>query len=147
MCTRVPTAWGWMARATKHGEPMTHRRGFTLIELIVVLAIIALLVSIVAPRYTRSVDQAREATLRTSLNTMRDAIDKYTGDKGRYPESLDDLVRQGYLRQIPEDPVTGTRDTWLEEPPPPDSAMQGGLADVRSGAEGQALDGEPYAAW
>ena len=123
------------------------RKGFTLIELIVVLAIIALLVSIVAPRYNHSVDNAREASLRTSLNVMRDAIDKYTADKGKYPDSLDDLVRSGYLRQIPVDPLTGRRDSWLMFPPARDSAIQGRLFDVRSGASGQAQDGTAFNTW
>lgn len=123
------------------------RRGFTLIELIVVLAIIALLVSIVAPRYYRSVDNAREASLRTSLNVMRDAIDKYAADKGHYPASLGELVEKGYMRQVPEDPVTGQRDSWQMLPPASDNAMPGGMADVRSGAQGNGQNGEPYSAW
>ena len=126
---------------------LNRRKGFTLIELIVVLAIIGLLASLVAPRYVRTVDNAREATLRTSLNVMRDAIDKYTADRGQYPESLQQLVQAGYLRHIPEDPITGSRDGWQMLPPPADSAIQGGMADVRSGAIGRAQNGEPYGAW
>ncbi|HEX5357282.1 MAG TPA: prepilin-type N-terminal cleavage/methylation domain-containing protein [Aquabacterium sp.] len=125
-----------------------HRNsGFTLIELIVVLAIIGLLASIVAPRYVRTVDNAREASLRTSLNVMRDAIDKYVGDKGRYPDSLDELVNQGYIRQIPEDPVTGRRDSWQMLPPPVDGRVNGKMADVRSGAAGKGQNGVPFASW
>jgi general secretion pathway protein G len=127
--------------------PKAHRKGFTLIELIVVLAIIALLASIVAPRYLRSVDNAREASLKTSLNVMRDAIDKYMGDKGRYPDSLDELVKRGYIRAIPDDPVTGRSDSWQMLPPPNDSTTKGNMADVRSGAAGRAQNGQPYSAW
>lgn len=121
--------------------------GFTLIELIVVMAIIGLLASIVAPRYVRTVDNAREASLRTSLNVMRDAIDKFAGDKGHYPDSLDELVTQGYIRQIPEDPVTGRRDSWQMLPPPVDGRVTGKMADVRSGAAGKGQNGVPFASW
>jgi general secretion pathway protein G len=123
-------------------------RGFTLIELIVVLAIVALLASIVAPRYVASVDRAREATLRTSLATLRDAIDQFAADRGRWPESIDELVSTRYLRSLPEDPVTNRRDSWVALPPPPDAVeATGGLFDIRSGAAGRAQDGSLYADW
>lgn len=136
-----------MRCAALHTDQARSEQGFTLIELIVVLAIVALLVSIVAPRYLRSVDNARDVSLRTSLNVMRDAIDKYAGDKGQYPPSLDELVRQRYIRQLPVDPITGRSDSWQMLPPQEDDAMRGGVADVRSGARGQGLDGVPYGQW
>jgi prepilin-type N-terminal cleavage/methylation domain-containing protein len=126
---------------------MRARRGFTLIELIVVLAIIALLASIAVPRYQRTLESAREASLRTSLNVMRDAIDKYAADRGIYPESMDELVQRGYLRQIPEDPMTGSRDSWQMLPPRTASQLGGQMGDVRSGASGKGLDGTPYNQW
>lgn len=122
-------------------------QGFTLIELIVVMAIVALLVSIAAPRYFQSVERARENTLRASLNVMRDAIDQYAADKGRYPAGLDELAGARYLRDIPEDPFTGRRDTWVALTPPGDSALEGTLFDVRSGAAGRGSDGRLYADW
>lgn len=122
-------------------------RGFTLIELIVVMAIVALLVGIAAPRYFRSVERARENSLRTSLNVMRDAIDQHLADRGRYPESLAELAASRYLRSVPDDPLTGRADSWVTLPPPPDSAWSGGVADVRSGAAGRAEDGRLYADW
>jgi general secretion pathway protein G len=122
-------------------------RGFTLIELIVVMAVIALLVSIAAPRYVQSVERARESSLRSSLAVMRDAIDRFAADRGRFPESLDELVNTRYLRQLPEEPISGRRDNWVLLAPPPDSHLVGGLADVRSGAAGRAIDGSLYADW
>ncbi|MGC4061269.1 MAG: prepilin-type N-terminal cleavage/methylation domain-containing protein [Aquabacterium sp.] len=136
-----------MVTGPQHTRRSARHRGFTLIELIVVLAIIALLVSIVAPRYYRTVDNAREASLKTSLNVMRDAIDKFTADKGRYPDSLDELLTTGYLRQIPEDPMTGQKESWQMLPPPADSAVPGKMADVRSGATGQAQNGTSFNSW
>ncbi|MFT7722138.1 MAG: prepilin-type N-terminal cleavage/methylation domain-containing protein [Roseateles sp.] len=123
------------------------RRGFTLIELIVVMAIVALLASIVAPRYFNALHKSRETALLQSLTTMRDAIDQFAADKARYPESLQELAAARYLRDIPEDPLTGRRDSWVELPPPADMQATGGLWDVRSGAAGRSADGRLYADW
>lgn len=121
--------------------------GFTLIELIVVLAIVGLLAGLAAPRYLRSVDEARETTLRSNLAVMRQAIDQFAADRGRWPETLDELAQARYLRHLPEDPLTGRRDSWLALAPPPDSALPGAVGDVRSGAAGRARNGELYADW
>ncbi len=121
-------------------------RGFTLIELIVVMAIVALLVSIAAPRYLRSVERAREASLHTSLNVMRDAIDQFDADKGRYPESLDELVDAHYLRAVPVDPLTGNATSWVIVTPA-DASAKGKVYDVRSGMAGRGSDGRLLADW
>lgn len=121
-------------------------RGFTLIELLVVMTILALLLTIAVPRYLAHVDRSREAVLRHNLALMRDAIDKHHADKGRYPDSLGELVTQRYLRAIPADPVTGREDTWAVLPPPP-GGDPGAIYDVRSGAEGNGVDGTPYGNW
>ncbi|MBS1190538.1 MAG: type secretion system, GspG-like protein 2 [Rhodocyclaceae bacterium] len=122
------------------------RRGFTLIELLVVMAVIALLVSLAVPRYFSSVDRSKEAVLRSDLATMRDAIDKYHGDRGKYPETLEDLVSRGYLRAIPRDPITESAATWVPVPPA-DPAAGGGVYDIRSGAPGKGRDGTEYGTW
>lgn len=123
------------------------RAGFTLIELIVVMAIVALLVAIAAPRYLQSVDRARETSLRSSLQVMRHAIDQFAADRGRYPDNLQDLVDARYLRQLPEDPLTLQRDSWVAVAPAPDNLLAGQVWDVRSGAAGRARDGALYADW
>lgn len=120
-------------------------RGFTLIELIVVMAIIALLMTIAVPRYFRHLDHAKEVALRESLNVMRDAIDKFHGDTGKYPDTLDDLVRKRYLRNVPVDPLTESSESWMIVPPP--AAVGTGVYDVHSGAAGNANDGTPYGTW
>jgi prepilin-type N-terminal cleavage/methylation domain-containing protein len=121
--------------------------GFTLIELIVVLAIVSLLLTIAAPRYLQSVERARESALLSTLTVLRDAIDRFAADRGRYPDSLEELVATRYLRKLPVDPVTGESDGWVLLTPPPDSHLGGKLADVRSGAAGRARDGALYAEW
>ena len=120
------------------------RSGFTLIELIVVMAIIATLLTIALPRYFGSVERSKEVTLRQSLNVMRDAIDKFNADNGRYPERLEDLVEKRYIRAIPVDPITESVETWVIVPVP-GAMAQGAVYDVRSGAQGNTNDGKPFA--
>ena len=120
------------------------RKGFTLIELLVVMAIIATLLTIALPRYFGSVEKSKEVTLRQSLNVMRDAIDKYYADNGRYPEKLEDLVEKRYIRAIPLDPITESTETWVLVPVP-GAMAQGAVYDVKSGAKGNAADGKPFA--
>lgn len=119
--------------------------GFTLVELMVVMAIIALLLSLALPRYFNHLESARETILKQDLAVMRDAIDKYHSDRGRYPDSLEELVNARYLRSVPVDPVTERSDTWLAAPPAGEAV--GALYDVRSGAPGTAKDGTRYADW
>lgn len=122
------------------------RKGFTLIEILVVLAIIATLLSLVTPRYFHVMDRSKETTLKHDLSQMREAIDKYYGDKNAYPETLDDLVRGKYLRAIPPDPLTESNLTWVITPPA-DLNENGAVYDIHSGATGMAEDGTPYANW
>lgn len=124
---------------------VTRARGFTLIELLVVMAIIATLLMLAVPRYFASEDRAKEAVLKENLFQMRDAIGKYYADKGKYPESLDALSSEKYLRAVPFDPITGSSATWVLVPP--EDPQQSGVYDVKSGAEGQASDGTLYGDW
>lgn len=126
---------------------MGDKRGFTLIELLVTMAIIATLLAIAVPRYLGSVDKAKEAVLRENLAAMRDAIDKYYGDTGKYPTDLDTLVQARYLRAVPLDPITESATTWVLTPPPGGSGGDAGVYDVRSGAEGAGRDQKPYGEW
>ncbi|MEO8417873.1 MAG: prepilin-type N-terminal cleavage/methylation domain-containing protein [Methylophilaceae bacterium] len=120
------------------------RRGFTFVELMVVMAIIAMLLTIALPRYFDGLQRSKEAVLREDLATMRDAIGHYHADKGGYPPSLEVLVEQRYLRFIPEDPITNSKETW-ELVPLPDNAP--GVYDLRSGSQETARDGTPFASW
>lgn len=120
-------------------------RGFTLIELLVVMAIIATLLTIAVPRYLVSVEKSKEAVLRTDLNVMRESIDKFHGDRGKYPDSLEELVSKRYLRAIPRDPITESSESWVVVPPE-DPAL-GGVYDVKSGAPGRSVDGESFSEW
>ena len=121
------------------------RRGFTLVELLVVMAIIATLLTIAVPRYFRSLQRSREAVLKQDLATLRDSIDKFQGDTGKYPQTLAVLVEKRYLRSIPVDPIAKTADKWiiLNSDDPDDN----GVKDVKSGAEGMGENGLPYDTW
>ncbi|MCE2949105.1 MAG: prepilin-type N-terminal cleavage/methylation domain-containing protein [Betaproteobacteria bacterium] len=121
--------------------------GFTLIELLVVFAIIALLLSLALPRYQTSVQRSKEATLKQNLATTREAIDRFHADRGRYPDALDDLVREGYIRALPQDPVTESTATWMIVPPRDLAAAGGRVFDIRSGATGNSRDGTRYEDW
>ena len=123
-------------------------RGFTLIELLIVITLITILATMGIVQYRNSVQSTREAILSTDLFRMRDAIDQYYADKSKYPASLDALVTDGYMRKIPEDPVTKSADTWQTvpaEPDPGNPSAEPGIYDVKSGATGTALDGRSYA--
>jgi general secretion pathway protein G len=121
------------------------RSGFTLIELLVVLAIIATLLTIAVPRYYSSLDKSKEAVLKENLYQLRDAIGKYYADRGKYPETLQALATDKYLRSVPLDPVTDSATTWIVVAP--EDPQKGGVFDVKSGAEGKALNGTEFVTW
>jgi len=124
--------------------------GFTLIELMVVMAIISVLLAIALPIYQKSIIRAKESVLRNNLFTLRTMIDEYTVDKQKAPESLQDLVSEGYLRQVPQDPITGSDQTWriiMEDTPVGGNNSAPGIFDVKSGSDKTALDGTQYSDW
>lgn len=125
-------------------------RGFTLIELMVVMAIISVLLAIALPIYSKSITRAKESVLRNNLFTLRSMIDEYTVDKQKAPETLQVLVTDGYLRQIPQDPMTNSDQTWrviMEDTPVGGSNGSPGIFDVRSGSDKTSLEGSAYADW
>jgi general secretion pathway protein G len=125
-------------------------QGFTLVELMIVMTIIGILAAIAIPSYIRAVQKAKEAVLREDLHTLRTAIDSYTVDKEKAPDSLDDLVQAGYLKSIPKDPMTSSTDTWItnqSDTMTDINETQGGMDDVHSGSEGIASDGTTYNTW
>lgn len=121
------------------------RRGFTLIELLVVLGIVALLLTLAVPRYFPSVDAAKEAMLADNLRTVRETLDKFYGDTGRYPDSLDELVEKKYLRALPRDPITDSTSTWVLVAP--EQGIRGSVGSIKSGAPGSGRNGKAYAEW
>jgi general secretion pathway protein G len=133
-------------------------QGFTLLELIIVIAVIGILATIAMPALKNVPVRANEAVLKTNLHTMRDVIDQHYGDKGKYPTSLEQLVEAGYLKKVPVDPIIKRNDAWIliyeeddPENPSPETDRnedgQPGIVDIRSGAPGNSLDGTPYSEW
>lgn len=122
-----------------------HLLGFTLIELLIVMAVIAVLLTLAMPNFFNSVDKSKEAALQHDLSVMRDSIDKFYGDTGKYPDSLQELVSKRYLKEIPIDPITGSRSTWtiinnLE-------ATNGKVIDIKSGSNNPSSKGTTYSSW
>ena len=125
-------------------------RGFTLVELMIVMAVVTILVSIAVPMYQRSLIRSKETVLKNNLFTLRTVIDEYTYDKQKAPQTLQDLVTEGYLRTIPMDPITKSSDTWkvvMEDPTSAVSQSEPGIFDVKSGSDQNSLDGSAYADW
>lgn len=124
--------------------------GFTLIELLVVMAIISILATMAVPYFAAAVKHAREAVLKEDLQTMRMAIDSYTMDKQKAPQSLDDLIQDGYLRSVPEDPMTHSKDTWVTDTSDAMYSLdetEPGIDNVHSGSDETGSDGQPYSSW
>jgi general secretion pathway protein G len=136
-----------MAPLTRSGKS---RCGFTLIELMIVMAIIVILIGVAVPFYQKSIVRAKETVLHSNLTAMRNVIDEYTYDKQKAPQSLRDLVTDGYLRDVPKDPITGNADTWKiiqEDAGQAVSSTEPGIYDVRSGSNLKSLDGTNYSDW
>lgn len=129
----------------RSGKIKHYNNGFTLVELLVVLAILALLLTLAVPRYFNGIERAKDATLKQDLSTLRENIDKYYADTGRYPKTLEDLVDRKYIRKLPVDPITEKSSTWVLTPPEP--PLEGDIYDIHSGALGRAKDGTKYADW
>jgi general secretion pathway protein G len=133
-------------------EPRTRtgRSGFTMIELMIVMTVITILVSVAVPFYQKSIIRSKESVLRNNLFTLRTVIDEFTMDKGKAPQTLQDLVSEGYLRSVPVDPLTGSDQDWkvvMEDAMTSVSQSEPGIFDVRSGSDKTSLEGTPYSEW
>ncbi|MBM3814789.1 MAG: type II secretion system protein [Acidimicrobiia bacterium] len=136
-----------MALPTMSGN---RRRGYTLVEIIIVITIISILVSVAVPLYQRSIQRTKESVLRSNLFTLRSVIDEYTYDKQKAPQSLEDLVREGYLRQVPEDPIVGDNRSWkivMEDSLTMVNQTEPGIFNVFSSSNKVSLEGTPYSDW
>ena len=137
-----------MAPLMRNGNVV--RRGFTLVELMIVMTVITVIISLAVPMYRKAIVRAKESVLRTNLFTMRTLIDEYTFDKQKAPQTLEDLVREGYLRQVPVDPITSSNQTWrivMEDVMASVNQTEPGIFDVRSGSDQTSLEGTPYSEW
>jgi len=137
-----------MALRMRNGS--ARRRGFTLIELMIVMTVITIIVSLAVPMYQKAIVRAKESVLKNNLFTLRTLIDEYTFDKQKAPQTLEDLVREGYLRQIPFDPITNSNQTWrviMEDVMSSVNQTEPGIFDVRSGSDQTSLEGTPYSEW
>lgn len=137
-------------RATERRTRSGNRFGFTLIEMMIVMAIISIMVSIAVPLYQKALIRTKESLLKNQLFTLRTVIDEYTFDKQKAPQTLQDLVNEGYLRAVPVDPITGSDQTWkivMEDALTSVSQTEPGIWDVRSGSDQKSLEGTPYSEW
>jgi general secretion pathway protein G len=123
------------------------RRGFTLIEMLIVVTIIGILVTLAQPSFNRAVTAAKEATLKENLFILRDVIDQFYADNTKYPTALTELVEKGYIRHVPKDPITGSAETWVIVPATDENGQQVGVFDVKSGSDRTARDGSNYSDW
>jgi len=149
--TRLPAFARARARQLRR-DPSTSLRagGFTMIELLIVMALIIILASVSMTQYRNTVTRAEEAALKENLFRMRDAMDQFYADKNKWPSDLAELVSEGYIREVPTDPITKSKDTWQTsqaEPDPNNPASAGGIDNVHSGSERMSLDGTPYVEW
>jgi general secretion pathway protein G len=141
----------WLRRAVRQRRAAARRdAGFTLIEIMVVITLIFILAGMALVQYQNSVISTKEAVLKEDLFRLREAIDQFYADKNKYPASLEELVSEKYIRALPPDPFTNSKDTWqtvMSEPDPLNPSAQPGVYDVKSGYEGTALDGSKYSDW
>ena len=139
-----------VGRRTPAGYPGLPHSGFTFVELMVVITIIVILISMAIPIYQKTILRAKESVLKSNLTALRTTIDNYTYDKQKAPQALRDLVTEGYLREVPIDPMTGSNETWkliMEDASQSVDQSQPGIFDVRSGSDKMGLDGTPYSEW